>query len=139
MVAIPRRLVDEGENEMKTAADVMTKQVVDIEPNATVAEAIETMRQWSVSSLLVKHEDDMSSWGFMTETDVIEEVVAKELDPAEVRVHEIMSKPVITVDPKYSLQECAGLLARAGIRRVLVFDGKEIVGIVSSSDIFNAL
>jgi CBS domain-containing protein len=124
---------------MKTAVDVMTNHVVDIEPDATVAEAIEKMKQWSVSSLLVKREDDMSSWGFMTETDVIEEVVAKELDPTEVRVHEIMSRPVITVAPKYSLQECAGLLARADIRRVLVFDGKEIVGIVSSSDIFNAL
>jgi CBS domain-containing protein len=50
-----------------------------------------------------------------------------------------MSKPVITVSPKSSLQECAALLARADIRRVLVYDGKEIVGIVSSGDIFNAL
>jgi CBS domain-containing protein len=75
----------------------------------------------------------------MTETDVIEKVVAKQLDPGEIRVHEIMSKPVITVSPKYSLQECAALLARADIRRVLVYDGHEIVGIVSSSDIFGAL
>jgi CBS domain-containing protein len=50
-----------------------------------------------------------------------------------------MSKPVITVSPKISLQECAALLSRADIRRVLVYDGKEMVGIVSSSDIFKAL
>jgi CBS domain-containing protein len=124
---------------MKTAADVMTQQVVDIEPDATVAEAVARMKERKVSSLLVKPESDMDSWGFMTETDVIEKVVAKGLNPAEIQVHEIMTKPVITVSPRYSLQECAALLARADIRRVLVYDGHQIVGIVSSGDIFNAL
>jgi signal-transduction protein with cAMP-binding, CBS, and nucleotidyltransferase domain len=124
---------------MKTAVKVMTKHVVDIEPDVAVADAIDKMRQWNVSSLLVKPESDMDTWGFMTETDVIEKVVAKGLDPASVQVHSIMSKPVITVSPSYSLQECAALLARAEIRRVLVYDGRKIVGIVSSSDIFNAL
>lgn len=124
---------------MKTVADIMTPYVIDVEPDATVAEAIDKMRQAKVSSLLVKKEKGMNTWGFMTVTDIIEKIVAAGIDPAEVLVHEIMSKPVITVSPKHSLQECAALLARADIRRVLVYDGKEIVGIVSSSDIFNAL
>jgi CBS domain-containing protein len=124
---------------MLNALDVMTRNVVDIEPGVTVAQAIDKMKQWNVSSLLVRRESDIDTWGFMTETDVIEKVVAVGLDPAQVSVHDIMSKPVITVSPKVSLQECAALLARAGIRRVLVYDGKEIVGIVSSRDIFNAL
>lgn len=124
---------------MKTTADVMTRHIVDIEPGATVAEAIGKMKQWNVSSLLVKRESGMDTWGFMTETDVIEKVMAKDLEPAEILVHEIMSKPVITVSPKSSLQECAALLARADIRRVLVYDGANMLGIVSSSDIFNAL
>jgi signal-transduction protein with cAMP-binding, CBS, and nucleotidyltransferase domain len=120
---------------MKHAADVMTKHVVDIEPSATVAQAIDKMKQWSVSSLLVKRESNMDTWGFMTETDVIEKVVAKGLDPAVLHVHEIMSKPVITVAPKAA---CKSVLL-CSPRRVLVYDGKDIVGIVSSSDIFNAL
>lgn len=124
---------------MKTAADVMTRHVVDIEPGGTVAEAIDKMKQWNVSSLLVKPESNMDTWGFMTETDVIEKVVARDLAPANLHVYEIMSKPVITVSPTSSLQECAALLSRADIRRVLVYDGQNIVGIVSSSDIFNAL
>jgi signal-transduction protein with cAMP-binding, CBS, and nucleotidyltransferase domain len=124
---------------MKTAADVMTKQIVDIEAKATVAQAIEKMKEGDVSSLLIKPESSMDTWGFMTDTDLIEKVVAKGLDPAEVYVHEIMSKPVITVSPKSSLQECAALLTRAEIRRVLVYDGKKIIGIVSSGDIFRAL
>ena len=124
---------------MKTAKDVMTKHVVGIEPNVTVAEAVEKMKQRNVSSLLVRRESEIDTWGFMTETDVIEKVVAKALDLSTVHVSEIMSKPVITISQKYTLQECAALLARADIRRVLVYDGQDIVGIVSSSDIFGAL
>jgi len=122
---------------MKTAADVMTKHVVDIEPDATVADAIDKMKQWNVSSLLVQRKSPTDTWGFMSQTDVIEKVVAIGLDSASVQVHEIMTKPVITVPPNCSLADCAALMARADIRRVLVFDGQDIVGIVSSSDIFN--
>lgn len=122
---------------MKTAVDVMTKHVVDIEADATVSDAIDKMRQWNVSSLLVRRQDVTDTWGFMSQTDVIEKVIARGLDPDVVRVHEIMTKPVITVPPNCSLQDCAALMTRADIRRVLVFDGQDIVGIVSSSDIFN--
>ncbi len=122
---------------MKTAVDVMTKHVVDIESEATVADAIEKMKQWNVTSLLVGRKDTTDTWGFMTQTDVIEKVVAQGHDPAEVLVHEIMTKPVITVPSNCSLQDCSALMARADIRRVLVFDGQDVVGIVSSSDIFN--
>ena len=122
---------------MRTASEVMTKHVVDIEPTATVSEAIEKMKQWNVSSLLVQRKSQTDTWGFMTQTDIIEKVIAAGHNPDEVQVHEIMTKPVITVPPSCSLQDCAALMARADIRRVLVFDGQAIVGIVSSSDIFN--
>ena len=122
---------------MKTASEVMTKHVVDIEPDVTVAEAVQKMKQWNVSSLLVQRRDAADAWGFMSQTDVIEKVVAQRLDPEKVLVHEIMTKPIITVPPNCSLHDCAALMARADIRRVLVFDGQDIVGIVSSSDIFD--
>jgi len=124
---------------MKTASDVMTKHVVDISPDATVAEAINTMRQCNVSSLLVQRGSQGETWGFLTQTDVVEKVVAEGIDPAEILVREIMTKRVITVSPNCSLMDCAALMARADIRRVLVFDGQDIVGIVSGSDIFGAL
>jgi signal-transduction protein with cAMP-binding, CBS, and nucleotidyltransferase domain len=122
---------------VKTAEDLMTKHVVKIESDASVADAIQKMRQWNVSSLLVQRKDDTDTWGFMTETDVVEKVIADDKAPESVFVHEIMTKPVITVPPNCSLRDCASLMARADIRRVLVFDGQSIVGIVSSSDIFN--
>jgi len=123
---------------MRTAADVMTKHVVDIDANATVAQDVEKMKQWNVSSLIVARKDATDTWGFMSQTDIVEKVVAQGINPETVHVYEIMTKPVITVPPNCSLQDCAALMARADIRRVLVFDGQDIVGIVSSTDIFNA-
>ena len=52
---------------------------------------------------------------------------------------EIMSKPLITVSPGLALKYCARLFNAAGIRRAPVFDGKEIIGILSNTDIFNAI
>jgi CBS domain-containing protein len=128
--------MNEEVQKMKTASDVMTKHVVDISPDATVAEAIDKMKQWNVSSLLVQRLSLGDTWGFVSQTDVVEKVIAEGRDPEQVQVQEIMTKPVITVPPNCSLRDCAALMARADIRRVLVFDGQDIVGIVSSSDIF---
>ena len=122
---------------MKTASEVMTRHVVDVSPDATVAEAIEKMKQWNVSSLLVQRMSPGDTWGFVSQTDIVEKVIAEGREPGQVLVQEIMTKPVITVPPNCSLMDCAALMARADIRRVLVFDGQDIVGIVSSSDIFN--
>ena len=122
---------------MKTASEVMTRHVVDVSPDATVAEAIEKMKQWNVSSLLVQRRSPGDTWGFVRQTDIVENVIAERREPGQVLVQDIMTKPVITVPPNCSLMDCAALMARADIRRVLVFDGQDIVGIVSSSDIFN--
>lgn len=123
---------------MKTAADVMTKDVVSIRPNATVAEAIQLMREKGVSSLLVEPRTDMDTHGFMSRRDIVDQVVAKGRRPEDCLVTDIMSKPLITVPPDCDLQDCALLMKQAGIRRVLVFDGKKIVGIVSNTDILRA-
>ncbi len=123
---------------MKTAADVMTRNVVSIHPNATVAEAMQRMREKGVSSLLVEPRSDMDTYGFMSRRDIVEKVVAKGRRPEDCLVTDIMSKPLITVPPDCDLRDCAILMNKAGIRRVLVFDGQKIVGIVSNTDILEA-
>jgi isocitrate dehydrogenase len=50
-----------------------------------------------------------------------------------------MSSPVITVSPNTSLRECSALMLEKDIRRVVVAQGNEIVGIVSDTDIFSAV
>lgn len=124
---------------MKTAQEVMTKEVATIHPHATVAQAIERMRDQQVGSLLVERVSPSDTWGIITRTDVVHKIIAPDKDPAQVKVTQVMTKPVTTVRPDASLQECARVMARVDIRRVFVFDGHSIVGVVTASDIFRTL
>ena len=121
------------------ASDVMHKTVVFVEGKATVADAIKTMRAKKVSSLVVNRRDHGDAWGIMTRKDVVNKIIDPGKDPAHVHVHEIMSKPLVTVSPGLQLKYCARLMHNTGIRRAVVFDGKEIIGILSNTDIFNAV
>ena len=121
------------------AADVMTKNVVYIEGNETVANAIRLMKEKGVSSLVVNRRDLEDTWGIMTRKDVVSNVVNPGREPDEIRVFEIMTKPLVMVSPGLELKYCARLFNQTGIRRAPVFDGKEIVGILSNTNIFFAI
>ncbi len=120
-------------------SDIMTKGVVYIDGKKTVADAIKLMREKKISSLVVDRRTHEDAWGIITRKDVVAKVVDPGKDPREVKVYEIMTKPLITVSPGLALKYCARLFSHSGIRRAPVFDGKEIVGIVSNTDIFKAI
>ncbi len=121
------------------AADVMTKNVVYIDGNETVANAIGLMKEKGISSLVVNRRGPEDTWGIMTRKDVVSRVVSPGRDPYGVLVFEIMTKPLVMVSPGLELKYCARLFNQTGIRRAPVFDGKEIVGILSNTNIFFAI
>mgnify|MGYP000308867089 CR=1 FL=1 len=127
------------------AREVMTENVVGIDEDESVVAAIAKMKGEGVSSLLVNRysssvqapEED--TWGIVTRKDVVNKVIDPGKKPSDLDVHQIMTKPVIIVYPGLDLKHCARLMHMAGIRRAPVFDGNEIVGILSNTDIFNAV
>jgi CBS domain-containing protein len=123
---------------MPKAQDVMTKQVATIAGDRTVAEAVKKMQAEKVSSLIVERRGIEDAYGIVTRKDVVGKAISagKKLD--QIKVHEIMTKPLIMVSPGLELEYCARLMAMTGIRRAPVFDGKEIIGLLSNTDIFNA-
>jgi CBS domain-containing protein len=120
---------------MDTAADIMRSPVVRIGADATAAAALDLMRQAHVTCLLIEPTDPSEAYGFFSQTDAVERIVAAQVDPASVMVGSIMSRPVFTVPPQTSIVDCALLMHKARIHRVLVHDGTDIVGLVSASDI----
>jgi CBS domain-containing protein len=120
-------------------SDVMHKNVATIDGSASVTQAVALMRKKRVSSLLVNRRTHDDAWGMLVRKDVVSKVIDPSKDPDKVKVFEIMTKPVIMVSPGLALKYCARLMNGAGIRRAPVFDGKNVVGIISNSDIFNAL
>jgi len=123
---------------MAKAQDVMTKEVATIDGNATVADAVNKMRDLKVSSLIVERRAVEDAYGIITRKDVVSKVISPGKSLGEAKVYEVMSKPLVMVSPGLELKYCARLMAMAGIRRAPVFDGKEIIGILSNTDIFHA-
>jgi CBS domain-containing protein len=121
------------------AEQVMSPRLVFIDGGATIAEAVRRMRAEHVSSLITERRGPEDAWGIITRADIIRKVIVPGQDPATVRVHEVMVKPIITVAPGLALKFCLKLMEMAGVRRAAVFDGKKLVGILTHNDIFAAL
>lgn len=119
--------------------DVMTKNVDAIASSITVAEAIKRMKEDGVSCLIVARKSADDVYGIVTRRDVVNKVVAYGRNLEEVKVEEIMSKPLITISPGVEIEYAARLMDKTGLRRLVVFDGKAIVGIVSNTDILKAV
>ncbi len=123
---------------MPIAKDLMTTNVVTIDGNATVREAIDLMKSEGVRCLIVERRDQDDAYGIVTQRDVIYDVVAWQRDPEEVQVHEIMTKPLVVVNKDLDIRHVARLMANVGLSRApVIFDGK-LQGIVSVSDIIEA-
>ena len=116
------------------AADIMTTEVLMIHSSATVAQAIALMQNKKLRSLMVKPSDDSDDYGIVTETDIIYAVTARDKDPEQVRVYQIMTKPCIVVDPDLSIADVARLFAETGIQKAPVIKNK-LLGIISATDI----
>ncbi len=124
---------------MPTAMDLMTAEVVTIDGNASVREAVDTMKENNVRCLIVERRGPEDAYGIVTQRDIVYEVVAWQRDLEEVKVHEIMTKPLVVVNKDLDIRHVARLMANVGLSRApVIFDGK-LQGIVSVSDIIGAI
>ena len=114
--------------------DVMKTAFDTFDGMATVADALDHMNHVETKTLIVKkrHEDD--EWGIVMISDIAREVLAKDRAPDRVNIYEIMSKPVITVDPVMDIRYAARLFARFDLSRALVVEHGTVIGIVSLTD-----
>jgi CBS domain-containing protein len=70
--------------------------------------------------------------------DIVFKVIGKNLDPNKIKVEEIASKPVISIDKDMDIDHVISLMNKFNIARVFVSEGKEIIGVASLFDIMSA-
>ncbi len=116
------------------ASEIMTKEVLMIHSWATVAEAVSLMQNKKLRSLIVEPDDEDDAYGIVTETDIVYGVTALKKDPEQVRIHQIMTKPCIVVNPDLNLTNVARLFAKTGLQKAPVIKDK-LLGIISVTDI----
>ncbi len=117
-------------------SELMHRDVKFIKEHVSLLDAVKKMQEFHVSSLIVESADRSEGYGIITRKDLINKVIDSEPGDQFVLVKDIMSRPIITVPPTMSVLASVKLMKRCNVRRVPVFDGREIVGILSNSDIF---
>jgi isocitrate dehydrogenase len=122
-----------------TVADIMTRQPVTLGPQATVAQALDTMKVRGISSVLVSPPSGITHYGISTMRDIVTKVVTNDLDPDAIHLGDIATWRLVTVDPLWTIQPTAQLMATANVRRLPVVEGSRLLGLVSDTDIFIAL
>jgi len=117
--------------------DVMARRVLLVEASSSAKNAARMMNKFGVSSLIVSSEGDVV--GILTERDILTRVVASGQDPEQVEVSEIMSEPIIVVNPDTPIQQAVQIMLMERIKKLPVMekDGEKIklVGILSMTDI----
>lgn len=114
--------------------DVMTKSVKTARYDDTVQDAVRKMNKFGIGSLIIVDEG-MRPIGIITEDDILKRIVEPCLDPSTMSVRDIMSSPLVTITEDASVEEAARLMTRKGIKRLPVLRGKELVGIITATDI----
>ena len=115
--------------------EVMKSDVDIVDGMVTVADALKNMKFMETRTLIVdkRHPDD--EYGVVMFRDIAKRVLAPDLSPKRINIYEIMSKPVISVDPQMDVRYCIKLFDRFGISRAPVIENGEIIGLVSYTDI----
>lgn len=120
---------------MQQVRDWMMDLVVDVDPEATVSEALALMRRRYIHSLITKKTKKFPEIGIITSTDICDKIVAAGRNPAQTRVHEIMTAPLITVNAELDLKECAVLMKERRIHHLPVVDKNgKIIAMISATD-----
>ena len=112
---------------------LMEKEILRIDEDSTVQRAAELMGKHHVGSLLVtRNNQDV---GIITERDIMSKVLAEKHSLDDIKVKNVMSQPLITVDSTTEGEQVIKIMDQKKIRRVFVTDQNQIVGVFSTSDI----
>lgn len=120
--------------------DVMQEKHLELEGSATVKEALVAMRENNVEVVIVKKRNEHDAFGLVLLSDIAKKVLAKDRAPERVNIYEIMSKPVIPLEPDMDVRYCARLFERFGLANAPVIEHGKVLGIVSYQElVFNGL
>lgn len=106
--------------------------VVTIDAEATVFDAIAKMVDHNVGSILVM--DDEEIVGIFTERDYLREIALKGRTSQNTRITTVMTEKVICVNPDYSIEDCMAIMTNRKCRHLPVMEDRELTGIVSIGD-----
>lgn len=116
--------------------EIMSKPVYTIEINKTAKDAGKLMKKIRRGFLVVVK--NKKPVGVVSDSDIINKIVAEDRIASKIKIKEIMSKPIITVSSNEDIMEAVRKMKRSNIHRLPVIDNGKLVGVISLTDIARA-
>lgn len=114
--------------------DVMSSPVVTVNEGATSNKVASLMEENELGCVIITNKEGKPV-GIITERDLVIRVLSKNLKPDAVKAKEIMTSPLVTIEPDATINEAAKKMNKLNIRRLGVIYKGNLVGVVSSKDI----
>lgn len=114
--------------------DVMKKDYELVDGMTTVAKALKNAELTETKCIIVDKRHENDEYGLVMLSDIAKKVLASDKSPERVNIYEIMSKPVVSVDPDMDIRYCSRLFENFGLSLAPVIENKIIIGIVGYCD-----
>lgn len=127
---------------MSTVAQLLARkakgpQVLSIDPDSPVLDAIRLMAEHGIGALLVMQGSKLA--GIISERDYARKVILMGRSSSDTPVSQIMTASVTTVRPNQSAQECMSLMTNGHFRHLPVVEGERVIGMLSIGDLVRAV
>lgn len=122
------------EKKRVTVREVMKLEYDIVDGMMSVEDALKAMKYRNNKSLIVEKRDDNDEYGMVLISDVATKVLAVDKSLKRVNIYEVMTKPIVSVDPEMDIRYAARLFDRYDLSRAPVVDNGKVIGIVSYTD-----
>jgi len=116
-----------------SVAEVMNKAVIVMDINSDIPAIAREMVSRNSGSVIIT--ENNKAMGIITERDFVKGIVTENKKPGEIKASEILSTPLITVEPETSIIEASEIMLKANIKRLPVLENGRVIGVISNTDI----
>jgi len=113
--------------------EAMKTNLAIVKPTITVLEAAKLMKKRRIGNVIVV--EKKQPIGILTESDILKKIVAEGINAKDVLVKDMMSTPIIVIEPYITLEEALNIMGKCNVRRLPVIEKGELIGIITQKDI----
>ena len=131
--------VPENINSLLTSSigTVLTTDLIILESDKSAKEAYEAMEEKKARCVLASHKGEVV--GIVSKTDILFKVLAQDRNPAKVKLREIMTSPVLAVEPNTTVKEALSIMDKRHVRQVMVHAYSAVLGMATREAIYQKL
>jgi len=118
--------------------EFMSTKIEYVDADKSVYDAVERMVDRRIRSVVVRFPGKEGEYGVLTSRDIVFRVLAKGINPKNVKVSEIASRPIACIDKDLDFEDAATMMEKSNIARLFVCDEGKITGLISLLDVMAA-